>query len=203
MKFSQILALAALCPLVSGCWESNRDYFNRIAAYREARNPLREQRDIPIIPTNWVVRADRSAVAWDNPDFTSGKSGPLHQYKFLLFTGIDSGTILAETDHYESGKRWDHLDAGTLDEYLDITYSFDLERRGSPPWTAELRRFRSGAAEQISLEQAEQVLKSWGIERLRFNTRGHEIAQQNGPANRSQPVRPETNRTSTAAGSGR
>src|SRR5947209_3808140 len=120
MKLNRILALSVLSLLVSGCWERNPAYFKRIAAYRAARNPLREQRNIPVIPANWVVRADRSAVAWDNPDFASGKSGPLHQYKFFTFKDIDSGAILAETDHYESGRRWDHLDAGTLHEYLDI-----------------------------------------------------------------------------------
>jgi len=202
MKLNQIQALVALSVLVSGCGESNGDYFKRVAAYREARNPLREQKNIPVIPGNWVVRADRSAVAWDNPDFTSGKGGPLHHYKFLRFTDIDSGTILAETDHYESGKRWDDLDAGTLHECLDITYSFDLERQGSPPWAAELRRLRSSGPEQISLAEAEQVLKSWGIERLEFNRQGHQIAQPDGAATRGQPVSSKTNRTSAAAGPG-
>jgi hypothetical protein len=150
---------------LTGCGESDSQYFKRIAAYREPRNALRAQRNIPTIPSNWVVRADRSAVAWDNPDFVSGKNVPMHQYKFLTFALVDSGKLLEETDHYESGKRWVDPQAGTMHEYLRVTYSFELERQGKPPWKAEV--LEAGFhPRSITLADAEQILEKWGINRL-------------------------------------
>jgi hypothetical protein len=199
---TRTVLLLMLCLLAGGCWEGDARYFKRINAYREPRNALREQRSIPIIPSDWVVRADRSAVAWDNPDFRNGKETPMHQYKFLTFANIDSGEILEETDRYESGRRWVDPDAGTMHEYLDITYSFELERQAKPPWKAEVRE-NGSSPRQITLAEAEEILARWGIDRLKFNKQNQETAQQSGAANGSQPIRSETNRTSSAAGSPR
>ncbi len=181
MKLNRIVTLSLLSLLVTGCWEGDTHYFKRIAAYREPWNPVRERRNIPIIPTNWVVRADRSAVAWDNPDFRNGRNLPMHQYKFLTFTGVDSGTVLEETDHYESGRRWVDRDAGTMHEYVRITYCFDLERRGELPWKAEVLQ-NGFSPKHIRLSEAEQILNGWGIDRLKFNTQRQEIAQPDGAA---------------------
>ena len=159
-----VLRLAWLTiPLLTGCGESNTKFISRISQYREPLNSVRIAKGIPPVPADWVPRRDRSAAAWDKPEFARNRTAPAHQYKFLTFSDpfYDKGTLVSETDHYESGKRWNHLDAGTLHEYLDITYSFDLEHRGSPPWKVELRRFGSNGLEQISLAEAEQVLKSW------------------------------------------
>jgi hypothetical protein len=160
ISFVSIFALV----LLTGCFESNSHYFKRIAEYGTPRNELRVQKSIPAIPSNWVVRADRSAVAWDNPDFKSGKKVPMHQYKFLTFTDVDSGTVRGETDHYQSGKQWNDPDAGTMHEYVDITYSFELESQGKSPWKAEVLEEGHGP-KSISLSDAEQILEKWGIDR--------------------------------------
>jgi hypothetical protein len=163
MKTFQIALFSVLAFVFTGCGESDPHYFKRIAAYREPRNAIREQRGIPIIPSDWVVRADRSAVAWDNPDFKSGKNMPMHKYKFLTFSNIDSGTILEETDHYESGKHWVDSEADSMREYVRITYSFALEGQGKPPWKAEV--LETGYVPRIiTLAEAEQFLKKWGID---------------------------------------
>jgi hypothetical protein len=196
-------AVALLALLVAGCWESDTNYFTRVATYRQPRNSMREQKGIPVVPPNWIVREDRSAVAWDNPAFKNGSNTPMHQYKFLIFDNPgDSGVIVAETDHYATGKTWVDADAGTMHEYVRITYRFDLERQGQPPWEAESLQSGSGPR-KIALVQAEQILHEWGIERLEPVPSASGSAQPYGAANRSQPVRSETNRASAAAGSGR
>ena len=204
MNLNRIGAFSALSLLLAGCGESNASYFERIAAYGEPRNSVRQDRGIPIIPSNWVVRADRSAVAWDNPDFLAGKRVPMHQYKFLTFANFgDSGPVLAETDHYETGKTWvDHL-AGTMHEYVRVTYSFELERHGNPPWEAEILDAGSHP-KRITLAEAERILEGWGVQRPKLNSRGQTTAAQpHGATNGSQPVRAETTRTSGTAGSPR
>lgn len=166
MRIIRVFLVSMIGFMLSGCWEGNEHYFKRIAAYRQPRNSLREKRSIPVIPSDWVVRADRSAVAWDNPDFDNGKKVPMRQYKFLTFTDLDSGTILEETDHYESGKNWVDQVAGTMNEYVRITYSFELERKGKNPWKAEALLKAGFMPKDITLSEAEEILKGWGINRL-------------------------------------
>jgi hypothetical protein len=165
MKATQTVLLVILSVALIGCGENDDHYYKRIAQYGPPMNSLREQRKIPLIPSNWMVRDDRSAVAWDNPDFRNGKKVPMHQYKFLIFTQIDSGTLLEETDHYGSGKSWVDSDAGTLDEYVRVTYSFDLEKRGKPPWTVQISEFHSRPREG-TVAEADEILKKWGIDRF-------------------------------------
>jgi hypothetical protein len=165
----RVLTLLGFCVLIAGCGESDSSYFARLDTYREPRNALREQRSIPIIPANWVARADRTVVAWENPDFIAHASFSMHAYKFLNFANYDDkGTITEETDDYESGRSWVDPDAGTLREHLRITYSFDLERQHQPPWTAEVLELNSQKRE-LSLAKALQILKKWGIDPLQFN----------------------------------
>ena len=200
---SRNMAAGMLAILLAGCGESDTKWFARVASYRQPMNAIRGQKGIPVVPSSWVVRNDRSAVAWDNPAFRNGNSVPMHQYKLLVFDNPgDSGTIIAETDHYGTGKTWVDPDAGTMQEYVRITYRFDLEREGQSPWKAEA--LQSGTApRQIAFAEAEQILHGWGIERLEPVSSPGRSAQPDGPANRSQPVRSETNRTPAAAGSGR
>lgn len=168
-KICRIFTLLSCCALVAGCGESDASYIARINAYRESRNAMREQRSIPVIPSNWVTRADRSAPTWANPDFISQINFPMHAYKFLSFANYgDSGFITEETDDYETGRSWVDPAAGTLQEHLRITYSFDLERQRQLPWRAEIQEFNSPKRE-LSFNEALQILKRWGIDPLQFN----------------------------------
>jgi hypothetical protein len=186
-------------PLLTGCWESSRQFISRIAQYREPLNSARIAKGIPPVPNDWVPRGDRSAAAWDNPDFARNRKAPGHQYKFLTFSDpiYFKGTLISETDHYESGKVWQDPAEGTQVEFARITYSYEDEKAGKNPWRADVCRQEAGVISQrMSLEDATAVLRSWGISRI--NEDGSQPNQQGG-ANGRQPFGSDTNRTSTAA----
>jgi hypothetical protein len=171
MKCATQVAWFIAFVALTGCGEGNKEFISRIAQYREPLNSARIAKSIPIVPANWVPRGDRSAAAWDNPEFIRNRKAAVHQYKFLTFSDpyYNMGTLISETDHYESGKEWQDPAEGTQVEFIRITYSYADERAGKNPWKAQAHRQQSGF-EDISLENATAVLGEWGISRLEQNS---------------------------------
>jgi hypothetical protein len=158
--------IAAACLV--GCGESDKSFFTRLAQYRDPVNSARLEKSIPTVPSDWVPRSDRSAAAWDNPAFVRNRKVPGHQYKFLTFSDqfTQTGSLVSETDHYESGKVWQDPAEGTQTEFIRITYSYEDERAGKNPWRAEVHREETGLVHEItSLEAATEILRRWGISR--------------------------------------
>jgi hypothetical protein len=192
-----------IIPLAVGCGESNTKFISRIAQYREPLNSARVAKGIPPVPTDWVARRDRSAAAWDNPEFVRNRKATGHQYKFLTFADplYNTGTLVSETDHYESGKVWQDPAEGTEEEFVRITYSYEDERTGKNPWRTEVCRHETGIAhERMSLEDATAVLRAWGITRIKQD--GSQPNPQGG-VNGRQPSSSDTNSTPPAAASRR
>lgn len=107
----------------------------------------------------------------------SGQS--VHQCKSLSFDS--TGRLLEEYDLFFSGKEWSewpYEDGSSFPEELSISYYYDLSRypafdigtrdiRRTLPWLCILRV--SPLDVQITIQEADSVLTSWGIDRLHPN----------------------------------
>ncbi len=151
-----------------------------------------------MIPPQWEnynVGNNASEAAWraTSYGFESGKPG--HSGKKV---GYPSGSLDWEEDYYYSGRKFDGsiIDPDSGTQWEGITIHYDYHSSGSP-WQCSVISDRHGGMKQIPLKEAETILHSWGLNRLKHNS------EPGGAANRSQPIRLETNQPSGAAGSAR
>ena len=135
--------------------------------FAQEMNDDRVKRLLPIIATNWTNYNqfnNRTEAAWNTGyDLSSGKPG--HAGKKILY---QNGSIEAEEDYYYSGRTFDGSsidpDSGTGWEQLTVTYSF---KRSDSPWKCSYVHL--GAIDELSLPAAEDLLKTWGLQRLNYN----------------------------------
>ncbi len=115
----------------------------------------RAKRSIPLLGTNAATMSDWG-TAWVYDFVEKGRCAKAAQTK--------SGEILWEYDTYYSGRKYTGADGSAQNEYLQITYSFEAEKRGSNPWSALY--VGSNGQEAVSFEVAEKLLRSWGLQRI-------------------------------------
>jgi hypothetical protein len=145
------------------------------AVYGRGSNADRVKRGLPVIPASWIERGGGPQADWNNPDHADARTtnAPMHSYKDT-FIDRTSGMPLKETDYYQSGKWYPGLWHDPDDpndkklEILSITYDFEAERSGKNPWHCEVNagphaRMPSG---EVPLDEAEAMLKEWGLKRL-------------------------------------
>ena len=77
---------------------------------------------------------------------------------------VKDGRIMLEYDSYDSGMTCPDENGHPQWIGMHIYYSYENERAGREPWRAVY--FSEQGRQELSLEAAEQLLKSWGIERL-------------------------------------
>ena len=105
-----------------------------------------------------------SEAAWRTPG--SNHDSPNHSGKKVLYK---SGQWELEEDYYCSGRtgRSPDPDGGTQGERVTVSYAF-VARPGYPEgWTC---RYQSPTnwGDEITLKEAERILKSWGVKRLSY-----------------------------------
>lgn len=80
----------------------------------------------------------------------------------------DAGNILSEYDTYYSGKTWQNLEGDTIEEELTFTYDYKATS-SSNQWTIEHtipeKVLHSFEIKTISLGEADDILRSWGLSR--------------------------------------
>jgi hypothetical protein len=151
------------------------------AAHGRSFNEARKTRKIPIIPEHWkemgrVRDADWSDAHWSDPTLASSEapSNPMHASKYVV---IDAhGNLLQECDCYWSGRKYPSgLEPNRSNpECLTIRYDFGAERMGKNPWRCEIscgphyRDTPPQLAGQVTLDEAEAILKEWGLSRLNY-----------------------------------
>jgi hypothetical protein len=128
-------------------------------------NGQRAQKKIPAIPNDWVnynTFNNANEAAWRPPGIVD-YSKPYHARKSVRYYG---GTITDEMDVYYSGKSWSmkSADGGTDWESIVVSYSYEDEQKGRDPWTCGYHGEAGG--KDLTLDEAETMLKSWGINRL-------------------------------------
>jgi hypothetical protein len=134
--------------------------------YGKDFNDERFKANIPAIPENWKESGSNSkSTNWYNPDFNIlfDAHTPFHASKYIE---IERGELKLEQDIYYGSEdvRWDD---STQRESISITVFY--EGVSSNLDNIELNRQifitnKSVFMEEISLEEAEKVLMSWGIE---------------------------------------
>jgi hypothetical protein len=141
-------------------------------------NEERRTRHIPIIPDGWNGRGGYREADWGNPDLADPKTtrNPMHARK-EIFVDASRG-LHREYDYYYSGKEYpsQYKRDSTDREELTIRYDFEAARMGQNPWRCEVNcgphyRFPPRAGEvcgQVTFEEAEAILKDWGISRLNY-----------------------------------
>jgi hypothetical protein len=156
-----VMAALVICAvLISGCRAKTP------AKYGREHNDKRKKRLIPIIPDDWhwFGRLD----TWESSQDIA-QTVPHYASKYMTY---DEQGLHAESDCYYSGKTYPEPDSDSgpgakRRERLDITYDYDAEEEGRYPWTFHID---SGEHSKPpgTLEEAEALLKSWGIERLNY-----------------------------------
>jgi hypothetical protein len=166
-------------------------------------NPERVKRGLPVILPTWENRTSKGLSEWWVTNrFDSGK--PMHTRKTIGWGAHGDAALDDETDTYVSGRAFDGsvlTNVNTDRESITIRYRHHDDRndaiRFPSPWDCYLNSARHGGRKEISLEEAETILSSWGLKRLNYPS------EPDGATNGSQPIRSETNTTPSAAGSRR
>lgn len=135
--------------------------------YGKEFNQERVAANIPILPDNWEASGSNSlkSMKWYNPDLDNLLEAhiPFHASKYIQ---LEYGALKLEQDIYYGSEdvRWDD---STQRESISITVFYEGIVSGFDH--VELKREifitnNSSFMGEISLEEAEGILKSWGID---------------------------------------
>ena len=149
--------------------------------YAVSYNSERAKHAVAPLPAGWIAGdfSSDNEITWLNPaknDFEA-KSKSFHVYKFL---SLRNDSVEMESDRYYSGKKWsDPGFEGGKEESESLTINYYYQAAAYPvcpgdlykkdwavnifPWFCELRT--SPRTRYISIEEANAILTSWGIDR--------------------------------------
>lgn len=148
-----IYCVIALMSFASGCTRHSDKYGG-------AFNPARVKRGIPIIPSNWSITDFGQYFDCVNPNVDQTKP---HHLSKRVFVGKD-GQINGETDQFYSGKMFVDPDGGNMPQKLGVTYYYTQEKAGNP-WLFYLTLGANESMREITLQEADGILDSWGLKR--------------------------------------
>lgn len=181
MKISMFMLFASLLLLAGSCGTGKPDARSSVKAvpvdslYAKAWNQERVKRGItPYYPNLILDQSDSSGASWTNVAYTSAyeTTRPIHRYKMIH---LNKGDLEFEVDFFLSGKKWSQptFESGSeFPEYLMITYYYDTTNYNNTtmagkccaPWHCVYEN--SPLEKQITIDEADSILKSWGIDRL-------------------------------------
>ncbi len=166
-----VVAFIIMACMVGGCGGPSPD-----AVCGPAANNQRRSHRLPVIPTNWIGSGTDDCANWTNPALADPKTEhlPMHASKYTVADKL--GRLTQEFDYYYSGRQYPSLsEPNSMErERLTIEYDFEAERAGNNPWRCDVScgpHYRSGSNMdngQVSLEEAEAILKEWGLSRLNY-----------------------------------
>jgi len=90
---------------------------------------------------------------------------------------VRNGELVSETDAYKSGVHFTTSDGRQAYEYLQVTYSYESERRSTNPWSA-VHYFENGTNRLHSLAEIEELLQSWEVDRLKIGCQMKKMANE-------------------------
>lgn len=137
------------------------------AGFSSEYNKQRRRIGLPIIEKNWVNYNkfnNAQEAAWSIPGTNFDE--PCHSGKKVFY---ESGKWKEEEDYYYSGKKYmsGDPDAGKLHESITINYRFG-ENGIAGVWTCHYQGANKAIDDTITLKEAEEILKSWGLTRLNY-----------------------------------
>jgi hypothetical protein len=133
--------------------------------YGIEHNATRRLVGLPLVNPEWrTASLDSETLVWSSP-FGPQRGAPSHYDKVVVY---DRGAIVEEVDFYTNGRSYvlEDPSSGRVPrlESVVIHYNYERAARGAQPWSCALTR--SSTDEEISFEEAEKVLTSWGVRRL-------------------------------------
>jgi hypothetical protein len=148
-----VVFLAALSALVILVTRED----TRQKKYGVAFDDARAKRGIPPVGPDAKTMSDWGAF-WT---YHSGhKKGRYCKHVFLK-----GDELVEELDAYNSGMQWIGPEGRQCREYVQVSYSYEAERRGDEPWSARLFS-KDGETILDSIAEVEALLDSWGVNRL-------------------------------------
>jgi hypothetical protein len=140
--------------------------------YGPEYNAERMRIGLPILPENWkLVYSGPDGARWLNPEADAKERAriPVHSEKSVDY---DSGVLLSDGDSYYGSKDYTDIE-GTHREFVGITYHYQIGKNDRPGqqlgWDAMRCDAEEPKCKYISLEEAEVILKAWGLQRLDYN----------------------------------
>jgi len=138
--------------------------------YGPEYNAERMKVGLPVLPENWkLVDSGPDGAAWLNPEANAKERSriPVHSEKHVRY---ENGILISEGDSYYGSQDYTNID-GTYREFIGITYHFKVSRNDRLQklgWTATRCDAVEPYCKDISLEEAEAILKAWGLQRLNY-----------------------------------
>ena len=136
--------------------------------YGPEYNAERMRVGLPILPENWkLVYSGTDGAGWLNPEADAKERAriPVHSEKNVHYEG---GVLTSEGDVYYGSKDYTYFD-GTDRESVAISYHFKIGKNDLPQqqlgWSATKFDATDPTGRDISLEEAEAILKAWGLQR--------------------------------------
>lgn len=142
------------------------------AKYGREQNQQRMEVGVPLIEDDWELSKVHSREAtWVTLGHEQKYDNniPVHWSKYLNYR---DGSLISETDTYY-GENDYYLDWEEVyrREKLTITYAYQKDEyvyKGNLGWNIRLYNQENPTGKEISLQDAEQILTDWGIERLSY-----------------------------------
>ncbi len=148
-----ILGATAAFLLAFACYLDGRDK----RRYGPAFDAERMKRSIPILGPDAFTMSDWG-LGWHH-----GESERL----WSKTVEVEHGHIMLEYDTYDSGMTYNDEAGHPQWIGMHIYYSYEDERAGRDPWRAVY--CSEQGQQELSVEDAEELLRSWGIERLNYD----------------------------------
>jgi hypothetical protein len=163
--------------------------------YAREWNEERKSRKLPVIPAKWEFTwGGRTCGRWYNPLCKDPAKTNSRMYRSKGVSWSEKGEILKEVDIYQNDKFYESKSepGSSYIEMLHITYDYKLAAEGENPWECQI--FDGPRRGMHSLEEAEKILKEWGLSRLNYEKVAKESKQGKGASetNTSAPQQKKT-----------
>jgi hypothetical protein len=124
-------------------------------------NPMRIARKLPVIDKKWTSSVSgKDTFRWSSFTFTGNVA--MYAVKNVTYS---EGLPVKEQDTYYGPTKYQTVDANS-NEALYIYYDYKVADAGQNPWRCVLER--GYETTDLSLSDAEVLLKSWGLSRLNY-----------------------------------
>jgi len=162
-KSSSVLLLVTVIVLAVG-WGCTK-HRKAIEQYGVAYNSERITNGIPIIPSSWSI-----SYLGDCFDCVNEKADRTKPHRLAKRVFLDkAGVITQEEDRYYSGKSfYDPSQQITLPEEIALYYDYAKEKTANP-WRIYAHLGPDRRLDDVSLEEADRLLASWGLSRTRVD----------------------------------
>jgi len=166
-KWIYLFLMFSLSIGLSGCFRRSDPPVPDPAIWGVAWNAERVKRSICIVEPTMTLEHSVRCLTWSvNPPVLPG-------YDCHMVVFDDNSVHWHEVDRYATGRRFPVPNSGgvfegnTAPEELVIIFDLDREKKGENPWYCRWRK-DTYVDQELTLSEAEDLLKTWGVKRLNY-----------------------------------